>query len=214
MMRSLVQWIPVLLLALAGAGFSFAEPLSPPRSMGELKLSEEEESFETTRFRRLHFSGDIRMAGDPPTEFVHLPSLRDKAALTFRHEVVKDAVIRFWVYENKGAFRFSDEVWNRQLEEWIEALPRRYTANVERWFLEAENSGPPILGYISIQALVTIEDSETQEKYRQRFFLVPVAETDFVLLLSLSSGKERFSYFNGIFDSFVRRLYTLSPEEE
>lgn len=213
-MRATVHWVLLLLLALAGAGFSFAEQLSPPRSAGELKLSEEEEFFETTRFRRLYFSGDFRMAGDPPPEFVTVPSAGEGAAVTFRHEVVGNAVMRMWVYEDAESFRFSDEVWNKQLSEWMEALPRRYSVRVEQQFRETENSGPPILGYVSIQALVVIEDDETGRVHRQRFYLAPVEESGLVLLLSLASGQERFSYFDGIFDNFVRRLYMLSSEAE
>jgi hypothetical protein len=214
MMRISLQGILILLLASAGAGFSFAEQLSPPRSAGELRLSEEEEFFETTRFRRLYFSGDFRMAGDPPPEFVSVPTAGEGAAVIFRHEMVGDAIMRMWVYENAESFRFSDEVWNKQLAEWMEALPRRYSVRVEQQFRETENSGPPILGYVSIQALVAIEDDETGRGYRQRFYLVPVEESGLVLLLSLRSGQERFSYFDGIFDNFVRRLYMLPPEEE
>jgi hypothetical protein len=213
MKRIKIPWILALFFVLGGGDISTAQHLVPPRSAGELKLSEKEESFETTRFRRLYFSGDLRMAGDPPPEFVSVDEAREGAAVMFRHKMVRDAVMRIWVYEDAGSFRFSDEVWNQQLSEWIETLPRRYSAKVEQRFRETENSGPPILGFVSIQALVTITDGETGKGQRQRFYLVPVEESGLVLLFSLSSGQERFSYFDSIFDNFVRRLYTLSPEE-
>ncbi len=204
-----------LLLAFlpAGASLTFAQLISPPPSHGTLEVTEKDEYFETTRFRRLYFRGDFRMVGEPPTEFLLVSRRNDGAAVTFRHEMFRKARIQLWVYREEGPFQFADDVWNQRLGEWMEEAGNRFPAEVEQEFHETENSGPPVLGYISLQSVVSIEDRESPGNWQQRFLIVPVEETGYVLLLSLFAEADRFAYLDSIFAGFLRSLYIPSLEE-
>jgi len=199
----------VLLAGLMLAPSVHAQQLPLPPSEGSLSCRGVDEYLESFRVRRLLFTGDLDFKGDPPREFYAAVRPENGAALQFQHIYDSDTRVQFWIYRNAGPTEFNAQTWNRNLVTLLDTLPTKYTATIEVPFEEGENTGPPMLGYISLTSMTTIADQKSGRTSYIRVCMVPVQGSDKVVVLTLHTKEKHLAYMNPLFEAFVRGLHLM-----
>lgn len=208
----MARLLALLILLGIGSGLH-AQDLRLPATECKFRYEGYKEYLESYMLRRVRFTGCLRINGDPPREFFLNSTLENGSALQFEHYLDSGTKLQFWVYEDAGATRFNDEAWNRLIQQAITGLPNRYTATVEKPFLHESNSGPAILGQVSIQTVIQIADTVTGKEYMVRYCLAPAEPDGKVMLVGLRCESRHFAYMNSLYDRFVSGLF-LTEETE
>lgn len=154
----------------------------------------------------LHISGCIEFEGNPVPEFRASTAGLPGAALTFRHEIDTRSAIAFYVFPDKGATAFIDAGWNNLVEAALEGLPEGVSTKIIKPFVEEANSGPPVLGHVSLECRLKITDASRESALFTRLCLVPVPDADKILLVGLWCDEAHFRYMDRRFEPFVRSL--------
>jgi hypothetical protein len=201
-------------MALAAAGMlaangaaSAATGLPMPRSDGALEVSDHIEYGESFPFHKVRFTGDIRFMGEAPDGFVLHADARDGAAAVFVHRIVPHARIRLWLYRVPDSALFSAEHWNARLQAIAEAAGGEVRFSVDQPFHDGRNSGPVVLGHVSMDAQLRVTGKAEGEDPRHRLVVTRAPDGRWLLVASLSAEAPRFGHLNTLFEAFVRSLY-------
>lgn len=185
-----------------------AQFLPLPATDCSLTLQSYHEVIESYRIERIRFSGCINFSGDPASEFFIKQRSGIPCALELEHNYDSESKILFWVYDNPGPLGFEDETWNTLIYDIIDEYPEEYTVLFERIFEKGRDSGSPILSHVPMRATVSItENKENGVKCWFLLNLVPVKDSDKVLLVVLRTKEKHFKYMRSIYESFIKGLY-------
>jgi hypothetical protein len=210
-MKTVLRLALIAFLMVAAGPVGWADiRLSLPASECTLELEGYYDYIEAYPTKRLRFKGCLTLEGDPAKEFYRNPVGSSGSALELEHYIVDDSLIYFWIYPDAGETAFDETRWNALIQAALEELPKRFSGELEEPFKDEANSGPPILGYASMQCRLSVLDEQTRVRFEHRFLLVPAVREGKVLLTCLLSREDQFSYMNGLFDRFVRSLYLAS----
>jgi hypothetical protein len=200
-------WI-CLLLSLAGS-LAWGQSLQLPPSVCKLTAEAVIDHVESYPVPRISISGCLSMRGDPPGLFFPDANPAPGCAIQFYFDWNPEIKLQFRVYRDSGDTRFSDDVWNDIMLEALGQIKEAYW-KVEKEFDGEERNGTPVLGFVSLDYLIRLEDPETEAVIRHRYCLVRVPEQDLVLLVGFYTPEKHFNSINREFERFVRGLHRRS----
>ena len=205
--RNLRWRLPLLLLASVPTP-GIAQSVNLPKTVCQLEMGSHLQLLEAMSIERALFSGCIEFFGNFPLEFDVAPKPAKSAALQLAYAHDEETRLLFWVYRNSGPTKFNEDIWNAVIGECMATLPDGQTGTIETPFKEGKHAASPILGHVPMKATVSIVNHKKEKaKFWFMMSLVPVADTNRVLLIVLKTTDENYRSMKSVYRSFTKSLY-------
>ncbi|HKJ90203.1 MAG TPA: hypothetical protein VJ960_03660 [Oceanipulchritudo sp.] len=172
-----------------------------------MTITDYTENLEAHRLWRIRFDGCIQFAGDPPRGFSLDESMPADCSIQLSHSLDRGMKLQIRIYENTGLTRFADTAWDNQLRVALSSLSGSYKGEIVEPFEAPGARGTPILGHVSMEALLVMTATDTGKRFLYRICAVPFESGAHVLVVTFFAPEDQYSVVNPSVEAFLRSLY-------